>query len=177
MIRWNAVGDIDGYLLSIGTTEGGSDILNNSDVGLTTSYEPTAELPPGQEIFVTIIPYNAAVQAENCVTQSFTTIAEEEEEDETLYGFSPNGDGINDFWTIDGIESSPENTVFIYNRWGDLVFQIQGYNNQTSVFRGTANNKTQMGAGELPSGTYFFNIQVSGAHNLKKLQGFLVIKR
>jgi len=177
MIRWNAVGDIDGYLLSIGTTEGGSDILNNSDVGLTTSYEPTAELPPGQEIFVTIIPYNAAVQAENCVTQSITTIAEEEEEDETLYGFSPNGDGINDFWTIDGIESSPENTVFIYNRWGDLVFQIQGYNNQTSVFRGTANNKTQMGAGELPSGTYFFNIQVSGAHNLKKLQGFLVIKR
>jgi len=34
-----------------------------------------------------------------------------------------------------------------------------------------------MGGEQLPSGTYYFNIQVSGAHNLKKLQGFLVLKR
>jgi gliding motility-associated-like protein len=103
----------------------------------------------------------------------FTTI----NQDDTQYGFSPNGDGINDFWTIDGIELNPDNTVSIYNRWGDLVFEIQGYDNQSNVFSGTANRKTQLGASELPSGTYFFNIQVSGEHNLNKLQGFLVLKR
>jgi gliding motility-associated-like protein len=177
-IRWNAVGNIDGYLLNMGTTEGGTDILDNFDVGLTTSFELLEDLPSGQEIFVTVLPYRGTLGAENCSSQSFVTMAEEiEEPDETLYGFSPNGDSINDSWEIVGIERSPNNTVTIYNRWGDMVFQVQGYNNRSNVFNGTANKKTKMGANELPSGTYFFNIEVSGAHNLKKTQGYLVIKR
>jgi gliding motility-associated-like protein len=178
-LRWNAVGNVDGYILHIGTSDGGTDIIDGLNVGLTTSYELTDDLPSETEIFVSIIPYNGTLQAENCTSQSFFTISEEpeEEEDLTQYGFSPNGDGINDFWTIDGIEASPENTVTIYNRWGDMVFQVQGYDNRANAFDGTANEKTKMGANELPSGTYFFNIEVTGEHNLKKLQGYLVIKR
>nr|HMQ43291.1 gliding motility-associated C-terminal domain-containing protein [Mariniflexile sp.] len=65
----------------------------------------------------------------------------------------------------------------IYNRWGDLVFSISNYNNRTNVFNGTANKLINLGAGQLPSGTYFFDIKVEGSHNLKKLKGFLVIKR
>jgi gliding motility-associated-like protein len=176
-IRWNAVGNVDGYILNLGTTEGGSDILGNEDVGLATSYQLLQDLPYDQEIFVSILPYGPNGQAENCIPQSFTTVAEPEEQVESMYGFSPNGDGINDHWEIEGITSSPNNTVQIYNRWGDLVFEINGYDNNNNVFRGLANRKTQMGGNQLPSGTYFFNIQVSGAHNLKKLQGFLVLKR
>ncbi len=178
-IRWNAVGNVDGYVLTIGSSEGETDIIDGLDVGLTTSYELTDDLPSKTEIFVRIIPYNGTLQAESCSSQSFFTISEEpeEEEDLTLYGFSPNGDGINDYWTIDGIEDSPNNIVSIYNRWGDMVFQVQGYDNRANAFDGTANEKTKMGANELPSGTYFFNIEVTGEHNLKKLQGYLVIKR
>ncbi len=177
LLSWDAVDGVEGYLLHIGTTAGGSEILANNDVGLITTYEPAQDLPQGQVIFVTLIPYNAFGEAESCSTESFTIIAEEEEEDETLYGISPNGDGINDFWTIDGIESSPINTVTIYNRWGDMVFTINDYDNQSNVFRGEANQKTKMGAGALPSGTYFFNIQIDGETILRKTQGFLVIKR
>ncbi|WP_396636713.1 gliding motility-associated C-terminal domain-containing protein [Maribacter sp. R77961] len=177
LLSWDAVDGVEGYLLHIGTTAGGSEILANNDVGLITTYEPAQDLPQGQVIFVTLIPYNAFGIAESCSTESFTIIAEEEEEDETLYGISPNGDGINDFWSIDGIESSPINTVTIYNRWGDMVFTIDDYDNQSNVFRGEANQKTKMGAGALPSGTYFFNIQIDGETILRKTQGFLVIKR
>jgi gliding motility-associated-like protein len=38
-------------------------------------------------------------------------------------GFSPNGDGKNDFFTIKGILDFPENELTIYNRWGEKVFE------------------------------------------------------
>jgi gliding motility-associated-like protein len=175
-ISWTPANGADGYRLSIGSTSAGNDILDNEDVGLLTTFSLTENLPFNTIIYVTITPYNTEGDAISCSEQSFTTILEEQD-DETLYGLSPNGDGINDFWTIDGIEASPNNKVLIYNRWGDLVFQISGYDNQSKVFRGTANMKTGMGADQLPSGTYFFNIQNDGETLLRKTQGFLVLKR
>ncbi len=174
-ISWRAIGDINGYILTIGTTPGGMDILE-IDAGLTTSYELQENLPYGQEVFVTIIPYNDDGRAENCESQSFTTLPEVEEI-ESQYGFSPDGDGNNDFWTINGIEEYPDNTVMIFNRWGDLVFEINGYDNNSNVFRGEANQMTGMGAGQLPEGTYFFRLILPEQHNLKATQGFLVLKR
>lgn len=174
-ITWRAVGDIDGYVLNIGTNDGGDNILSE-DVGLTTSYELLKDLPFGQEIFVTIIPYNESSQASACESQSFTTI-QEVQEIESLFGFSPDGDDNNDFWTINGIEEYPNNTVMIFNRWGDMIFQIDGYDNNSNVFTGEANQLSGLGAGQLPEGTYFFQITIPSAHNLKTTQGYLVLKR
>jgi gliding motility-associated-like protein len=111
--------------------------------------------------------------AENTVTVFVTPL----EKDETKYGFSPDDDGINEYWKIDGIENYPENIVQIYNRWGDLVFETTGYNNTTKVFRGIANRKRNLGADKLPEGTYLFYIKIKGSHNLKKEKGFLILKR
>lgn len=172
-IAWNEVENATGYTITLGTSSGGSEIFSG-DVGTTLSYEPNQDFAENTTIFVTITPYNDDGTALGCSEEQFTT---ETLPDLTQYGFSPNGDGINDFWTIDGIEDSPDNTVSIYNRWGDMVFQVQGYDNRSNAFDGSANEKTKMGANELPSGTYFFNIEVSGEHNLKKLQGYLVLKR
>ncbi|WP_310396754.1 gliding motility-associated C-terminal domain-containing protein [Hymenobacter sp.] len=41
---------------------------------------------------------------------------------------SPNGDGRNDTWEIDGIGEYPGNTVTVFNRWGGQVFRATGYN-------------------------------------------------
>jgi len=111
--------------------------------------------------------------AEDSVTVSVIS----NEKDDTKYGFSPNNDGINDFWNIDGIEKFPENKVSIYNSWGDLVFQTKGYNNNTNVFAGKANKSRSLGADELPEGTYFFEINVDKPNHFKKLKGYLVLKR
>lgn len=173
-ISWEAVEKIDGYRLSLGTTPGDTDILDNQDMGNATSYTHNQEYPFGTDIYVTITPYNSKGSAEQCEQQSFTTLTPE---DDTKYGFSPDGDGVNDYWHIDNIEYYPENIVMIYSRWGDAVFEIKNYDNNSAVFRGDANLKTKMGAGRLPSGTYFFNIQVEGETILRKTKGYIVIKR
>jgi gliding motility-associated-like protein len=41
--------------------------------------------------------------------------------------FSPNSDGMNDFFRIPGIEGFPNSRLEIYNRWGSVVFQDQDY--------------------------------------------------
>ncbi|MBK1440014.1 gliding motility-associated C-terminal domain-containing protein, partial [Parapedobacter sp. ISTM3] len=105
------------------------------------------------------------------------TVKSHEDITKTKYGISPNGDGINDFWKIDGITRYPENIVSIYSRWGDLVFQVQHYDNRSKVFTGTANRLTKLGAGVLPSGTYFFVVQYRDQQEFKKVEGLLVLRR
>jgi len=175
-LRWNEVTGADGYLLTLGTVSGENDILDSFDVGLNTSYE-VEELPIGAIVYVLIKPYNDQGIQEGCQESKFITTFVEPSADDTQYGFSPNGDGINDFWVIDGIENHPENMVTIYNRWGDAVFQTDGYDNFTNVFSGNANQRQSTGAGRLPAGTYFFDIKVDGAHTLEKTKGYVVLKR
>lgn len=50
--------------------------------------------------------------------------------DQVVYiptSFSPNNDGLNDTWRISNIERFPECEVYIFNRWGNLVFHSEGY--------------------------------------------------
>jgi len=71
-------------------------------------------------------------------------------------GVSPNGDNHNDTWIIDGIESEPNNTVIILNKWGQEVWKIEEYNNLDKVWKGTNKN------GEaLTDGTYYYIVTTS----------------
>jgi gliding motility-associated-like protein len=60
-------------------------------------------------------------------------------------GFTPNGDGINDKWEIDGINAYPNCVVEVYNRWGNVVFTSKGYNEK---WEGEA----------LPFGVYYYSV-------------------
>lgn len=71
-ISWATVPDATGYIVIIGITSGGTDIADNVDVGNVTTYNP-GTLPSGNNIFVTIIPYNVAGNAQGCVEESFAT--------------------------------------------------------------------------------------------------------
>jgi len=64
-------------------------------------------------------------------------------------GFSPNGDGINDTFRIDGLGKYPDHEVTIFNRWGSEVFNTKEYNNDWAGSYRSA---------DLPSGTYFYVI-------------------
>ncbi len=46
-----------------------------------------------------------------------------------LSGFSPDGDGINDTFTIIGAESYTNNSLVIFNKWGEEVFASVNYQN------------------------------------------------
>ncbi len=63
--------------------------------------------------------------------------------------FSPNGDGINDTWAILYLDSYPDCTVDVYNRYGQPVFHSTGYTRQ---WDGRTNGQP------LPVGTYYWVI-------------------
>ena len=66
-------------------------------------------------------------------------------------GISPNADGANDEWIIDGIDLFPECLVEVYNRWGELLFQSIGYKeNWDGSYKGKP----------LPVGTYYYIIDL-----------------
>ncbi|ESU25777.1 hypothetical protein FLJC2902T_30600 [Flavobacterium limnosediminis JC2902] len=70
---------------------------------------------------------------------------------------SPDGDGNNDVFYLEGIECFQNNSVEIFNRWGAKVFETQGYDNTSNVFRGKSEGKNTVSKNEdLPTGTYFY---------------------
>jgi len=85
------------------------------------------------------------------------------------YGFSPNGDGINDTWFIEGIELYPNNVVRVYNRSGKLVFEKKGYKN---TWNGHSNKVG--GNDKLPVGGYLFIIELN-SQDVKSVKGWLYI--
>ncbi len=85
--------------------------------------------------------------------------------------FSPNGDGVNDYFIIPGISDFEGNEIYIYNRWGGEVFHMKNYNN---LWDGKS-SKSAIGSAELPQGLYFYVIKLG---NLKGvLKGSVYIKR
>ena len=88
----------------------------------------------------------------------FVGIRDISECDVTVYNvFSPNNDGLNDIWELDGIEAFPDNIVYIYNRWGDRIRKFENYDNVNVVWDGT-NRQNEI----LPSGTYYYVVEVFG---------------
>jgi gliding motility-associated-like protein len=87
---------------------------------------------------------------------------------------SPNGDGLNDHLRIDNIESFPDNKVTLFNRWGDKVFEMIGYDNNddNKVFKG---RKNIGGDEELVTGTYFYSIERN--NGLPAVTGFFSIQK
>ncbi|MBA4746099.1 MAG: gliding motility-associated C-terminal domain-containing protein [Muricauda sp.] len=90
------------------------------------------------------------------------------------YFLSPNGDGTNDFLVIDGMEESPNNSLRIFNRYGQKVFEKINYTNE---FYGLANTGTLIPnqASGLPEGVYFYLVTLDDLE--LEYSGFLFLDR
>ncbi|QNK61313.1 gliding motility-associated C-terminal domain-containing protein [Pedobacter sp. PAMC26386] len=84
---------------------------------------------------------------------------------------SINGDGVNEFLSIDGVKDFPLNKVTIINRNGLKVFDIEGYDNDQHVFVG----KSKSGE-SLPQGTYFCLIEYQMDSRVKRKTGYFILK-
>jgi len=91
----------------------------------------------------------------------FPVLVKINECDVTVYNFvSVDNDGLNEIFTIDGITFYPENNVQIFNRWGILVYEINGYNNADKSFGGRSEGRVTVEANSnLPEGTYHYVIK------------------
>lgn len=81
--------------------------------------------------------------------------------------FSPNGDGMFDYFTIEGIKNFPNSELKIFNRWGEIVFRATGYQNNWDGFTGFKE--------ELPEATYYYHLDLKDGS--APLTGYIVLKR
>ena len=72
-INWENIEGVPGYIISLGTTPGGTDILDQFNVGASNRYTPHTGLPENTEIFVTITLFFFNQPNIVCESQSFTT--------------------------------------------------------------------------------------------------------
>lgn len=98
---------------------------------------------------------------------------------EIFKSLTPNGNGENDVFVIRNINLYPNNTVTVFNRWGVVVYEENGYGSNEKFFRGYSDGKCTMKKGvELPNGTYFYQVQYTNNEGKKKSRtGYLFINK
>jgi gliding motility-associated-like protein len=76
-------------------------------------------------------------------------------------GFSPNGDGINDVFKVQGLHTQSKNTLEVYNRWGSRVYYSVNYQNE---WNGKGSNQEE----KLPAGAYFYVLKIDEGKRMLK---------
>ncbi len=97
-------------------------------------------------------------------------VGEGDAEPEVFNVITANQNGKHDFLNIRNITLFPNNRVSIYDRWGNKVFEKDGYDNSNGTFDGSS------GAGkELAEGTYYYVLDKGNGS--QRITGYLLLKR
>lgn len=83
-------------------------------------------------------------------------------------GFSPNEDGINDVFYIQGLQLYPTNSIVIFDQEGNTVFETDAYQNNWD-------GKNMFSNELLPQATYYYILDLG--NGLKKMKGFVYLIR
>ncbi len=108
----------------------------------------------------------------NCEVESEFTMTCVEFPDIVPYQFiSPNNDGQNDSWILLNLDEYERAEIFIFNRWGSLVYQSDNYQNDWKGTCNTCSNSEEV----LPSATYYYKI-VTNKKSKPDFTGFIEIQ-
>ena len=89
-------------------------------------------------------------------------------------GFSPNTDGFNDVFVIEGLDQYPDNEIIIFNRWGDEVFSAAPYLNDWVGT--TTNGKLKITGDQVTEGTYYYILDLH-VEEIIPFNGFVELRR
>ena len=109
----------------------------------------------------------------NCAYVDSTTITIDLSADcgvETFNAFSPDGDGVNDTWVIEGVDRFDGNEVHLYNRWGQELVSYTNYDNVSVVWDGTGPD-----GNPVPVGTYYYVVRFGNGE--KEVNGWIYLAR
>ncbi|ERJ57376.1 hypothetical protein M472_01215 [Sphingobacterium paucimobilis HER1398] len=142
--------------------------VNGAPIKMSTK-EEIRELLKGATLVVTAVQpgnenYEAAVPVE-------ATIRIVDDEKSTVIrphrAVSPNYDGINEFFQLDGIEDHLDNKVTIFDKNGVVMAEIVGYNNQDKKYTGEWHR----------DGTYYYYLDVKENGKWRREKGYFVVRR
>ncbi|GAA0540526.1 hypothetical protein GCM10009415_22980 [Chitinophaga japonensis] len=77
---------------------------------------------------------------------------------------TPNGDSKNERFIIGGLEKYPGSALYIFNRWGNMVYQSKDYRNDWN-------------GGDLNESTYYYILEVKKPDGIRKYKGWITIVR
>ncbi len=150
----------------------------NATGGLTYSWTPAnlCTTPNQSNTVVNTSSSNTftvvATDANGCSAQDDVVVTANCNEVVVPTGFSPNSDGVNDYYVISDIDQYPNANLKIFNRWGTLVYEMNSYDNSWTGL----SNIDKIGIGEvLPNGTYYYILDLG--NDEKPLNGYVIIRR
>ncbi|MBS1529190.1 MAG: gliding motility-associated C-terminal domain-containing protein [Bacteroidetes bacterium] len=124
-----------------------------------TSLTPLASPQENTTYTLHVVSQNCGEATSNVQVKVFTQI-------KIPNTFSPNGDGVNDYWDIDGLIAFPQCLATIYSRDGQQIYKSIGYVKPwDGTYKGTA----------LPVGTYYYIIDLKDGQ--PPLSGWVAIVR
>lgn len=137
------------------------------ELSVKKSHTPGSSFPVG----TTLVSYEFEGEDGNSSICEFNVIVTDQD---AMFGVSkvvtPDGDGINDTWLISNIEKYRANTVLVVDRWGNKIFSATGYDNENIFWNATNKNGTVV-----PTGTYFYTIEVRHQNAVVQKKGFLEV--
>jgi len=154
---------LDGNLPTVG--EG----LWTVEVGTGSFYDETN---PGTEVAGLTLGQNHLVWtiSNGTCPASIDTVIFDLRDYSAPQGFSPNGDGVNDYFELLDLDRYPDAMLKVYNRWGAEVFSSDHYQNDWDGRPTSA----IFGDGVLPAGTYYYIVDLKDGKG--PFTGYVYIK-
>ena len=86
--------------------------------------------------------------------------------------FSPNGDGVNEFYTIGNISCYNTSKIIIFNRWGTQVWSDENLSDSQGW-----DGRFEKNGEALPDGTYFYVLYYGNEGSQQDLSGYITLRR
>lgn len=164
---------VDQYIPQVVTLTGDEGGIFSAPSGLAVDNGSGAITPSDSKIGAYLVTYTIPA-AGGCPKVTATTEVEIDKTIPPIFipgGFSPNGDGANDYFVILNIDQYPHNKITICNRWGNKVYEASPYANQ---WDGRSYFGLKLGSeSNLPVGVYFYVLDLGDGYGVRKGSVFL----
>lgn len=170
----DTVGSIDGWNMLVGTanpinTDGDFDTLHPGL--LLPDYR---DLDSDNDGLSDSIEYNFEYTGSDCDNDETPDWQDADLCEPGFYeGFSPNGDGFNDLFEIEGEENfARDNEFTVYNRWGTIIYHEE---NWSGSWDGIGNKGPYASGRPAPDGIYFYTFEFNQTSQI--IKGFFYLLR